>query len=242
MNTELSWAPAPGRPALTARSVHTWRIALNRAPGDISGLSADERSRAARFRADADRARFVASHAALRTILGLYAGRRPEDLIFRDGPHGKPSLGEPSGTGIEFNLSHSGGLAVVAVAPRRVGIDVEAARAVPEWEAIVARFFSPREQASFLLLPEALRPNAFFRVWTCKEAYIKAIGTGLLTSLDSFSVDVDPREPMRLSEVVGRPDEAARWSIHDLDPGPGYAGAVMAEGTDWELSRFDWNS
>ncbi len=243
MDTDPTWAPSPARPNLTARSVHAWRVALDRPSGDTSGLSDDERSRADRFRADSDRTRFVASHAALRAILGLYAACRPGDLTFRDGPHGKPGLASPTGTGIEFNLSHSGDLAVVAVARgRRVGVDVEAGRAVAEYEAIVARFFSPGERASFLDLPESIRSDAFFRIWTCKEAYIKAIGTGLLTALDSFSVAVDPREPMRLVEVVGDAAEAARWTIRDLDPGPGYAGAVMAEGADWELSRFEWIS
>jgi 4'-phosphopantetheinyl transferase len=119
-------------------------------------------------------------------------------------------------------------------------VDVEEVRPVAERDSIVARFFSARERAALASLPGPLRSDAFFRTWTCKEAYIKAIGTGLATPLDGFSVAVDPREPPGLLEVAGDPGEAARWSIRDLDMGPGYAGAVMAEGTDWELVCYEY--
>jgi 4'-phosphopantetheinyl transferase len=147
----------------------------------------------------------------------------------------------PAGTGIAFNLSHSGGWSVVAVARgRRVGVDVEEVRSVAERESIVARFFSARERADLAALPGPLRHDAFFRIWTCKEACIKALGTGLATPLDRFSVAVDPREPPGLLEVVGDPAGAARWSIRDLGMGEGYAGAVAAEGRDWGLFCYEY--
>jgi 4'-phosphopantetheinyl transferase len=240
--TPEAWGPAPPRPILGPAEVHVWRVDLGRADSGGAALSDDERARAARFHSDRDRERFTASHAALRTILGLYTGCRPDELTFEAGPHGKPSLmGQPGAT-IAFNMSHSGSLAVVAIATgRRVGIDVEGARPMAERDTIVARFLSARERSDFARLPETLQTAAFFRVWTCKEAYIKAIGTGLATPLDSFSVSVDPREPPGLLDIAGDPDEAARWSIDDLDIGPGYAGAVMAEGAGWSLICYEYD-
>lgn len=245
METPPPWRTPPRASTLAAGEVHAWRVGLGPEGRDIApraaALSDEERARAARFRGADDRTRFVAAHAALRSILGRYAGCPPEAIAFDLGPHGKPGLAVPSGTGIAFNLSHSGGLAVVAVARgRRVGVDVEAVRPMAERDAIVARFLSPRERADFAGLSDPLRQDAFFRAWTCKEAYIKAIGTGLATPLDGFSVAVDPGEPMRLIEVVGDPEEATRWSIADLEPGPGYAGAVVAEGPRWEMLRYTY--
>ena len=241
METPKTWDLALPRPSLGPGEVHVWRIDLDRPDSGGAALSADERSRADRFHADRDRQRFTASHAALRKILGLYAGCRPHELTFEVGRHGKPALAGLPGTRIAFNMSHSGTLAVVAVAVgRSVGIDVEEVRPMVERDAIIARFLSARERSDFARLPETLRTAAFFRAWICKEAYIKAIGTGLATPLDAFSVAVDPREPPGLLDVAGDPGEAARWSIRDLDLGPGYAGAVMAEGTGWSLLCYEY--
>lgn len=241
---ETSRAPghAPPRTTLGPTEVHVWRVDLDRPASGIASLSDEERARAARFHADRDRLRFTAGHATLRSILGLYVGCRPEELAFEIGLQGKPALADPRWAGIAFNLSHSDGVAVVAVASRRrVGVDVEAVRPMADRDAIVARFFSARERADFARLPEALKTPAFFRVWTSKEAYIKAIGTGLSTPLDGFSVAVDPREPPALREVEGRPDEPTRWMIRDLVLGEGYAGAVMVEETDWNLVLYDYH-
>ena len=235
--TAQSWGIPPRNPALATGEVHAWRVALDRpGPGPTSTLSEEERSRADRFRAAVDRERFVAARSALRAILGRYLGARPEDLSFAVGPHGKPGL---IGAGVEFNLSHSGGIAVVAVATGRgVGVDVEIIRPMGERDSIVARFLSRRERDEFATLPEPIRHDAFFRAWTCKEAYIKAIGTGLATPLDGFSAAVDPREPPRLLQVAGDADEAGRWSIRHLELGAGYAGAIVAEGSGWGAGRF----
>lgn len=238
METAHAWGPPPRESSLGPGAVHAWRVGLDRPHGDDSRLAPDERDRAGRFRAERDRLRFVASRSALRAILGRYLGRPPDALRFEEGPHGKPEL---MGSEVAFNLSHSGDVALVAVTRgRRVGIDVERIRPIREFEAIVARFFSGRERAEFAAVPGPLRLDAFFRAWTCKESYIKAIGTGLATPLESFSVAVDPREPARLREVAGRADEPGRWTIRDLAPGAGYAGAVMAEGSDWTLCGFDY--
>ncbi len=235
--------PARAWPESQAQgTIDVWRIDLDDLGGIIarfgSSLSDDEQARAARFRSPRDRDRFLASHAALRAILGRYARRSASELSFVVGPHGKPSLdGRPE---VEFNLSHSGDLAIVAIAQGvRVGVDVELARPIADRDAIVRRFFSPRERADFDALPEPIKPDAFYRIWTCKEAYIKAIGKGLSEPLDRFSVSADPREPARLVEIGGHAEAAARWTIRAIDVGEGYAAAVAVEAAGWTVLSLD---
>ncbi len=223
--------------------VHVWKVGLDRADEIIarlgSTLSDDERARGDRFCFAGDRDRFLASRVALRSVLSGYAGRPASELTFVLGPRGKPSL---DGAGvIEFNLSHSGDLALVAVATGvRVGVDVERVRAIDDRDAIVLRFFSPRERAEFAALPNELKTAAFFHIWTCKESYIKGIGNGLHEPLDGFSVSADPRGPAGLVETTGDPEPARRWTIRGLDAGQGYAAAVAVEGTGWEPRLFDF--
>ncbi len=173
--------------------------------------------------------------------MGRYAGREPSAIAFRYGGWGKPGLDEArDGDGLQFNLSHSGDLALLAVARgRRLGIDVEAVRPMADAGPIAARFFSPRECERFRRLPESEQLAAFFRCWTRKEAYMKATGAGMSMPLDQFDVTLSPGEPPALLRVEGLPDEPSRWSYRDLDPGPGYLAALAVEGTGWRLRGFD---
>jgi len=222
--------------------VHVWRIPLGplgasaRRLGRL--LSPDERARADRFYAEGDRLRFAVGRGALRTILGRYLRLAPDRLAFRYGPRGKPALaGETGPSAPRFNLAHSHDLALLAVAGgREVGVDVEAVRPIPDADRLVARFFSAREGAEYADLPDAEKIGAFFRGWTRKEAYVKATGDGLSMPLDRFDVPL-AAGPILL-RVPDRPEEAARWSLRDLDPGAGFAAAVAVEGAGWSLRSF----
>ena len=234
--------PGPDLPPL-GRDVHAWRIILDRPEWSIEDLkpilSDTERTRAARFYAARDRDRFIVGRGMLRTILGRYLGIAPDRLTFDAGPHGKPGLVGEHG-GLEFNLTHSHGLAVLAIAVgRRVGVDIESIRPVREIENLVVRFFSPRERAEFVTVAPDRKLAAFFQAWTRKEAYIKAIGTGLATPLDSFDVGVDPDSAPGLIGVKGKPDEPGRWTMRDFDPGAGFLGAIVVEGSGWGLLGFE---
>ncbi len=120
----------------------------------------------------------------------------------------------------------------------RLGVDLEQLRDTVDRTRIVARFFSPQEQDEYARLPAALQCEGFFRGWTHKEAYLKAIGLGITTPLDGFSVALDPRAPACLREVVHRPDEPGRWHMRNVDPAPGYVGALAVEGSGWHLRTF----
>ena len=136
------------------------------------------RARGDRLRAARDRAAFSQAAPRCGPCRRMTAGGPRQRLSLLAGPHGKPYL-EGAGD-VEFNLSHSGDLALVAVARGvRVGVDVERVRDLDDRDAIARRFFSPRERDEFTALPDGLKTTAFFRLWTCKESYIKCIGTGL---------------------------------------------------------------
>lgn len=239
---EMFWSASPREPVLSAEEVHVWRIELDR-PGEVvrrfeGVLGPDEVRRADRFRTETLRVRYVIGRGSLRAILGLYLGAEPGRLSFRYGEHGKPALAE-AGAGLSFNVSHSHGLALIAVAlGRELGIDIERVRPMDNLERFVGRFFSARERAEFLTLPEDQWLDAFFRGWTCKEAYMKATGKGFALPLDRFDVSLSPEEPARLLAVSGHPGEPDRWTFLDLDPGPGHRAALAVEGSGWRCRGF----
>ena len=230
--------PADAAQRLSPDEVHVWSADLDRLPEAELGeaLSADERERARRFRFDRDRRRFTTARGLLRRLLGRYLGRDPAGLRFAYGPRGKPSLGE--GHGLRFNVSHSGGLALLAFAwDRELGVDVEEEREVREAADIARRYFSPREEEELRRLREDQRQAAFFRCWTRKEAFIKATGDGLSRPLDAFDVTLRPGEPARLLRVAGEPEAESRFWLEDLRPAPGFAGALAVEGRKAKVVR-----
>jgi 4'-phosphopantetheinyl transferase len=159
-------------------------------------------------------------------------------MIFSANQYGKPLL---TGGDIEFNLSHSGGYALVAVSRgRNVGVDVEKIRADIEIENLSSRYFSTGEISELMALPPEQRMVGFFQCWTRKEAYIKAQGLGLSLPLDGFDVSFSAGEPAVLRAT--RPDagEAAQWSLLSLDVDLEYAGAVAVRGKDLDFRFWEW--
>ena len=151
-------------------------------------LSDGERARAESFRFAADRVRSVISRGSLRQLLGRYLGLDPRAVPIAPNPHGKPLLTMP-GCNLRFNSTHSGELIIHAVtASTLVGIDVERIRAKPMAESMLGQFLNPVELCRLQRMPAALAHLEAHRLWTHKEAYLKALGTGL--SLDPRSVDL----------------------------------------------------
>lgn len=241
------WQPTAQPPPLTAEEVHVWRIALEVGDSLLTRwreiLAADERRRAERFHFEKDCRHFIAGRGALRVLLAGYLGWRPEDIRFAYSNYGKPLLApETNGSDLRFNLTHSHGLALLAVTRGRdIGVDVERLRDMErDGEPLAERFFSPRESAVLRSLPAELRREAFFLCWTRKEAYIKAKGQGLSLPLDQFDVTLHPDEPAALLATQYDPDDARRWSMQNLLPEEGYVGALVGEGHSWRLWCGDW--
>lgn len=232
--------PGPPNPRLDDSSVHVWMADLH-APGEhldhyASLLAHDERERAARFHFERHRDHFVAGRGILRTLLALYLDQAPEAVQFSYTDFGKPFLAKSN---LQFNLAHCGNVALFAFCLQdAVGIDVERQRELPDALAIAGRFFSPRESETLRALPPAEQTAAFFRCWTRKEAFIKAVGEGLSYPLAAFDVTLAPREEARLLAVRGSASEAAQWTLLDLRPAMGYEGALVVKGKPARLRRW----
>ena len=233
-------------PALAPDAVHVWRIPLAVSGSEQARraevLSSDELARAARLHFERDRRRWIATRGAVRTLLASYTDVQALSLRFRLGPHGKPSLEAPDGTGLEFNVSHSGELALCAVSlGRAVGVDVEATRPEFATASIAGRFFAPAERAAFEALPRNEQTEAFFACWSRKEAYMKARGIGIALGLDRFEVSLTPGRPAALLATHDEPDAVERWRLVALAPGEGYAGALVTDGPA-RLECWEWVS
>ncbi|HEY4254496.1 MAG TPA: 4'-phosphopantetheinyl transferase superfamily protein [Roseomonas sp.] len=209
-----------------------WRIDMD-APYPQGLLAPAELARAARFVRPADRAAHAAAHAGLRAILGACLGLPPSTLVFDAAAMGKPFLAVPDGSGLHFNLSHSKGLAALGMARFPLGVDVEAMRRIDD--GLAATVFSPMELEELAALPSDLRQAGFFRGWTRKEAFVKALGSGLSAPLDRFTVSLSPDAPARLRDIDWAPGEAAAWQITHVSIGHTHVGAVAAHRRGWRL-------
>ncbi len=205
-------------------------------------LSDDEWSRANRFHFEEDRNAYIAARGVLRIILGQYLNAEPTQLRFTYNQYGKPFLlPETNPEKLQFNLSHSDGLALFAFTRQReIGVDLERIQRQFEFEEIAGRFFSPGEAALLHSLPDSMKPEAFFNCWTRKEAYIKAHGEGLSLPLASFDVTLKPGKPARLIRTRDSPPEATQWRLQALWPGDGFAGALAVKGNGWRLQCWQW--
>ncbi len=219
-------ATAPGRFELSAAAgvaVHLWAVPLDGDPEPfLAPLSVGERERAGRFHFADHRRRYEITHGALRHVLAGYVGKAPADLEFRLGPKGKPYL---EGDGAPFfSLSHSGKLTLIGVAATELGVDCEKLRRLESYREIARRHFSAAEFDGLERLDDQARLLAFYRCWTRKEAYIKALGEGLTMGLDTFDVSID--EEPRLCACREGDEQPDAWRMLDVSPGPDFVGAL----------------
>jgi len=225
---EPDWSFQNGAVHVMVRRLPTTREAVRAASALLSGV---ERQRANRFAFDRDRHRFIVARALLRRLLGARLGTRPEAVELVYGRHGKPALAPGHAPAdLRFNLSHSEDLAAYAFAHgREIGVDVEAVRSMCDADAIAARFFSARENQTYLSLDSRDRPRGFFHCWTRKEAFIKALGDGLSCPLDRFDVSLAPGEPARILRLARAPGDGRRWRMESFAPAAGFVAALVAE-------------
>lgn len=188
-------------------------------------LSPKERARADRFRFPALRRDFVAAHGILRHLLSRYTGIAADAIEFTEGVRGKPALAAPGP--IRFNISHSGGVGLYAISNGLdIGVDVEQHRELGDLRAVAAHYFAPEEIEELEGMAEAGRNAAFFRCWSRKEAFVKALGDGFSWPLDSFFVSVSAEAGL----VAGKTGERREWQFFDLRPAAGYAAALVTSG------------
>ena len=244
----MAWNRPQGTPVLDDGEVHVWCANLDEAASVALRLerllSEEERRRAAAFYFEEDRRRFMMARAVLRELLGSYLHIAPAALRFAVHAYGKPQLAHPRDfREMHFNVTHSHGLALYAMArDRAVGVDVEQVRAEFPYADIAAQFFSSDENAVLDTMPACRRSEQFFIYWTCKEAYLKAIGTGLGFPLESIHVDVGSEGGPARVQIEGKPGEGSQWSLMQLTPSHGYTGAIAVREERMRLACWRWSA
>ncbi len=248
VNLNAQWRLPPETLALRRDEVHVWRAALDlpvlRLKDLWQMLSPDEHQRAERFFFQKDRDKFVAARGRLRMILSRYLGVEPGKLRFCYGPYGKPALcSDFNQARLCFNVSHSGRLALYAVAvDQELGIDLERVRTEVDYVGIAQRYFSPQETTALLALPPSCRCEAFFQAWTCKEAYVKARGGAVFQALDQVEVSFALGEITTLMKINGDPHTAANWSLLTLNLDPDYVAALVMSEHRRQIKCWRWRN
>ena len=218
-------------PKLDTDQIHVWAVRSlaesDCLPSLYKTLSSDELDRASAFRFEKHKNHYIAARGLLRAILGGYLGKPAEAIGFRYGPQGKPFLRHAENSRLQFNLSHSEDCTVCAVTlDRELGIDVERIKELADMDSIAQRFFSPAEVADLRGVSSELRAQTFYNCWTRKEAYIKAVGSGLSFPLNQFRVSMLPGQPAALLSIQDTADSASCWSMHDLRLWDGFVAAL----------------
>ena len=209
---------------LGLREVHVWRARLDLARCDLDFisqcLSGDEWTKAHRFRFGIHQDRYAAGRAILRTLLGRYLGCLPEQVEVRETTWGKPCLA--AGDGLQFNVSHSEDLLLIAVSRRPVGIDVEHIRPLEDIEMIAQSVFSRDEIETWRELEKEEKLEAFFRLWTRKEALLKGIGLGITEHAQAVSVFFDVASQVDVPAKLSK----EKWIVQTFERVPWQVAAV----------------
>jgi len=216
---------------IPAGEVQLWWASLEVSDFEIDRLrrmlAPEERRRARRFRVSAAARRFIAARAALRMVLARTTGAGTADLDFRFGKHGKPHL---ANGGPYFNASDSGDVVVIALTTADVGIDIELLRPLGRRQRLARRICTERELEALEQVPEHDRDALLLRLWTCKEAGLKAIGTGLPGGLRNVEVEIPPNGPPRLARLLGESDG---WTLLFPELLASLLCSVVVQGSNW---------
>jgi 4'-phosphopantetheinyl transferase len=239
----LSGGASPENAGGTQRQIDLWYADLQHAGWRrlLPLLSNDERGRGDGFAFDRDARRFTVSRAVLRTLLSRVTGVPARELKFQIEPDGKPVLEPGMGQPVHFSVSRSEELALIGFAQRPLGVDIEWLERAIDVEALADYVLSRRERDSFKRLDPRDRRKAFFQCWTIKEAYLKAIGKGLLAPPTMVEVSFRPGERAGLQSIFGNERAASRGCAELVVPREGYIGAVATEGDPWptRVRAFD---
>ncbi len=233
---------------LTEYETHVWRAKLDLSTDEISELTKilaeDERIKAFRFRFPQHQQRYIAARGILRKLLGSYLNISGDAIEFDYNSRGKPQISNLNAINLQFNVSHSQDLALYGITrDRRIGIDLEYLRNMDDAEKIARRFFAPTESELVASLTGDEQKQVFFQLWTAKEAYLKAIGSGLAGGLNTVEIDLKPQAIALLS--VGETSEnAANWSLNPFMPQLNYVATVATETQQksQQIKFFTWNN
>ena len=228
----IIWQNSPDQPLLANNRVHVWRANLDLPTTEIERLAAflstDEIARANKFHFLEHKRRFIVARGILRQLLGNYLQISPNKIEFEYSDRGKPRLAASMGnSSIQFNVSHSLEYALYGFTNNHlIGIDLEFLREMKDATELAKRFFTNQEFQLIANLTYEEQQKAFFQLWTAKEAYLKAIGTGLSDSLTEIELTFNGRNP-RLQAIKGDISNAGKWSMYHFAPAADYVSTII---------------
>jgi 4'-phosphopantetheinyl transferase len=242
MNIEKTdWANAAPNGIIFSNEVHIWRYYQEETNCQIESLqgilSDDELARSGKFHFEKDRKKFILTRGTLRKLLGSYLGKNPQQIRFNYTSFGKPFLAVDSeNNNLSFNLSHSGEVVLYAITQnQKIGIDVEQVGDHTDVMAIAKKFFSPGEIGEMEKANEKNRTQLFFRYWTRKEAFVKALGKGVSFPMERLDVSLlNKFSP--IIKLTAENNESACLNVQDLFSGDGYVAAIATEANDPKIS------
>ena len=247
MSITTHWASLPQDflYKLVPGKVHVWRAPLDDSPERASRyrsyLSADELTRADRCRTPHPQYQFVVTRGILRMLLSQYMEIRPAQLQFETQPRGKPVLRTASSFPIQFNVSHTRGMALIALTTQHaVGIDVEWIDRKVQDRDIAERYFSARESEYLASLPPPERTRQFFSYWTCKEAYLKMQGRGIAKGLAQCEVTMNPGQCQVGLTPLDQQGQGEDCSLYRITSGSRHVGAVAIACSSAQISFWNW--
>lgn len=247
MSITTHWAPPPQNLLykLVPGEVHVWRVPLNDSPTQASRyrpyLSADELTRAERCRSPHPQFQFVVTRGILRLLLSRYMEVPPTELQFEAFPQGKPWVMTASSFPVQFNVSHTRGMALIALTIQHaVGIDIERIDRKVQDQEIAERYFSAHESAHLASLTPPERTQQFFSYWTCKEAYLKMQGRGISEGLAQCELTIDPDQFQVKLSLLDHPGREKDCWLYRITAGSEYIGALAVACASAQISYWDW--
>ena len=218
LHRDIHWPFTGGNWGLTSGEIQVWYADLETYQTSFQQdiFSAEELTRAKKFQFGLDARLFLVRHGLLRCLLAAYLDISPDKITFNVAQHGKPYLANPGTDGLTFSLSHSAGSALFAFCRGgEIGVDLEKEREDLDPLELAQHFFAPAEISALKLVAARDRKTAFFRIWTRKEAWLKAVGCGLSLPLADFNVSLEPGDSTLLNcpPQYGHPED---WRLIDL--------------------------
>ncbi len=231
--------------SLSPGVVHVWQAPLDDSPDRASRfqlyLSDDERERANRYRSPQPQFQFVITRSILRILLSRYLRIPSTHIHFEVQSQGKLILARPSPSPVQFNVSHTRGMALIALTLQHaVGIDVERIDRAIQDRDIAERYFSAREAEHLASMPAPERPYHFFSYWTCKEAYLKMLGRGMAEGLAHCEITYDPELSAARIINLDQPNRGEDCSLYRMTVGPEHIGAVAIASSSMQVSYWKW--
>ena len=226
------WLKPPFQPRLGDDRVHVWCASLKLPTNKIARLTAllssNELARADKFYFPEHKERFIAARGILRQLLGSYLKISPKEIEFEYSDRGKPRLASSMvNSSLQFNVSHSLDYALYGFGNNYlIGVDLEYLREMEDVVELAKRFFTHREYQLITNLSGKEQQKAFFQLWTAKEAYLKAIGTGLSDSLTDIELTSDGIN-LKLQAINGNVSDLSDWSMYHFAPAANYVSTII---------------